>query len=73
MENSFSVLGVSLDQYRNKKFDVYRECVNDVIELCKDKHINPYSTMHFPLEEVNTALQALKSHQIVGKAVIDIK
>ena len=73
MENSFSILGVSLDQYRRKKFEVYRESVEDTIELCKDRLITPYKSSHFPLDKVNDAVQLLKDQKSIGKVVLDIK
>lgn len=73
LENSYSVLGVSLDQYRKKKFDVYRAAISEVIEMADEKLIKPYKARHYPLEQVNDALERLKSPDSIGKHVIDMK
>ncbi|ODM99367.1 Quinone oxidoreductase-like protein 2 [Orchesella cincta] len=73
MENSYSVIGVSLDQYRKKKYDVYRDSISEVIEMADEKLIKPYKAKHFKLDKVNEALEALKDPTTIGKFVIDIK
>ncbi|OXA64133.1 quinone oxidoreductase-like protein 2 homolog [Folsomia candida] len=72
MENSFSIIGVSLDQYRKKQYDVYKQCVTDVIEMSKENLIKPLKAKHFPLEDVNEALKTLKDKNSIGKFVLDI-
>ena len=73
LENSFSILGVSLEQYRKKKFEVYREVVTDVIEMCEEKLITPLSPIHYPLDKVNEALTVLRDRKTISKLVLDIK
>lgn len=73
LENSYSVIGVSLDQYRKKKFDVYRDAITEVIEMADEKLITPYKAKHYSLESVNDALESLKDPKVIGKYVIDIK
>jgi D-arabinose 1-dehydrogenase-like Zn-dependent alcohol dehydrogenase len=73
MEHSFSVIGVSLDQYRKRKFEVYKETVADVIEMSAENLIKPYKATHFLLEDVNKALDTLKDPSSIGKFVLDIK
>lgn len=72
MENSFSIIGVSLEQYRKKKYDVYKQTVTDVIELSKENLIKPHKAKHFPLESVNEALKTLKDKDSIGKFVLDM-
>ncbi|CAG7835161.1 unnamed protein product [Allacma fusca] len=73
MEKSISVVGVSLEQYRNKKYEVYREAVSEVIDLCKEKHIHPFSASHYALTQINEAIQHCVENKSVGKAVLDIR
>jgi len=73
LENSFSILGVSLEQYRKKKFEVYREAVTDVIEMCEEKLITPLPSIHYPLDKVNEALAVLRDRKSISKLVLDIK
>jgi len=73
MEHSFSVIGVSLDKYRTRQYDVYKEAVADVIDMCGENLIKPYKAKHFPLEKVNQALETLKDKSSIGKFVLDIQ
>jgi NADPH2:quinone reductase len=72
LENSFSVLGVSLEQYRKKKFDVYREVVTDIIEMYEEKLISPLPAIHYPFDQVNEAIAVLKDSATISKLVLDI-
>lgn len=72
MENSFSIIGVSLEQYRKRNYDVYKQAVSDVIEMSKENLIRPHKAKHFPIEHVNEALKALKDQDAVAKYVLDI-
>ncbi len=73
LENSYSVVGVSLDQYRKKRFEVYRDTITEIIEMADEGQIKPYKAKHYPLEQANDALEQLKDPSTIGKYVIDIK
>lgn len=73
LENSFSVLGVSLEMYREKKFEVYRQAVRDVIEMREEQLITPHPSIHFPLDKINEALALLRDRKSISKLVLDIK
>jgi len=72
VENAFSIIGVSLDQYRKRKYEVYRQAVSDVLEMAKDNLIRPHKAQHFTLADVNTALAAFKDNKATGKYVLDL-
>jgi NADPH:quinone reductase-like Zn-dependent oxidoreductase len=72
MEKSFSIIGVSLEQYRKRKYDVYKQAVLQVIEMSKEGLIKPHKAKHFPLENVNEALKTLKDKDSISKYVLDI-
>ena len=73
MESQYSVSAVSLERYRQKNFEIYRDAVSEVIDLCKDKLVRPFSAFHFPLVEVNEALKVNIEKKSVGKVVLDIR
>lgn len=64
---------MNLEQYRKKKFDVYRSAVQDVIEMCQEQLIKPLPAIHYPLDKVNDALAVLKDRKSISKLVLDIK
>lgn len=66
----FSLTCVSLKKYRNNVFPVYREIVNDALELCEQGLISPNIVETFSLENVNEALDFMEKNKSLGKVVL---
>ncbi|CAH0384540.1 unnamed protein product [Bemisia tabaci] len=70
---SFSLIGVSLSNYRQTGFKIYRRVVQDVIDMCEQGLITPSISKVYQLEEVNEALQFLDDKKCVGKVILKIQ
>ncbi|KAK7603555.1 hypothetical protein V9T40_003554 [Parthenolecanium corni] len=69
---SFSLIGVSLFNYRNKMLPVYRRTILDVIDLCDQGMISPVIAEVFPLDNVNDALHSISQKKTTGKVILEI-
>ncbi|XP_066992736.2 quinone oxidoreductase-like protein 2 homolog isoform X2 [Anabrus simplex] len=67
-----SLLGVSLRNYLINDPDVYRQAVQDALDMCEQELISPYISKEFDLEHVNEAFQHIKDVVSVGKIVVNI-
>ncbi|XP_065211235.1 quinone oxidoreductase-like protein 2 [Planococcus citri] len=69
---SFSLIGVSLSNYRSKMFPVYRRTINDVIEMCEQGLIVPHISETFQFKDINEALSYVKDNKSTGKVILEI-
>lgn len=69
---SFSLIGVSLSNYRTKMFPVYRRTINDVIEMCEQGLIVPHISEVFQLEDINEAFNYVKDNKSTGKVILEV-
>ncbi|XP_075235693.1 quinone oxidoreductase-like protein 2 isoform X3 [Lycorma delicatula] len=70
---SFSLIGVSLRNYRETNYKIYRQIVSDVLALHEQGLINPLISKTFELREVNDALFYVKEADLIGKLVLQVK
>lgn len=64
-----------LDLYKYRDFDkeFYRQTVDDVLALCAEEIIVPYTSCQFGLHEVNEAVEFVRSNKCTGKVLIDVR
>lgn len=64
-----------LDLYKYRDFDkeFYRQTVDDVLALCADEIIVPYTSCQFGLHQVNEAVEFVRSKKCTGKVLIDVR
>ncbi|XP_022203775.2 quinone oxidoreductase-like protein 2 [Nilaparvata lugens] len=67
---SFSLIGVSLRDYRETNYNVYRQLVYDVLTLHEQDIIKPVISKEFKLEQVNEALKHLAETETIGKIIL---
>ncbi|XP_069674554.1 quinone oxidoreductase-like protein 2 homolog [Periplaneta americana] len=73
LPSSFSLIGVSLRNYRRSNHDVYRQIIQDAIDMADQKLINPVVAKEFSLEKVNEAMQYVLDKKSTGKVIIKMK
>lgn len=72
LQGSYSILGVSLSYYRAKDPEVYRDTVQDVLDMCEQGLISPHISEDFDLKEVNEAMEYMRARKSSGKVIINI-
>lgn len=70
---SFSLIGVSLRNYRKSIPEVYRQIVQDAIDMADQKLVSPVIAKKFSLEKVNEAVQFVLDKKSTGKVIIVMK
>lgn len=73
LPKSVELIGVSLWNYRSEDYNVYREVGDDVIELCDQRLISPHISASFTLDQVNEAVDFLRSGKSIGKVVLNVR
>lgn len=63
---------VNLFDERNKDKELYRQIIDDTLELCEEEIITPYVSKIFSLSQVNDAVEFIKGKTCTGKVLIDI-
>lgn len=63
---------VSLFDERGKDKELYRQTIENTLELCDEEIISPYVSKIFGLSEVNEAVEFIKGKTCTGKVLIDI-
>ncbi|XP_065331865.1 quinone oxidoreductase-like protein 2 homolog [Cloeon dipterum] len=71
LPKAFSLVGVSLSNYRVSDPEVYRQSVEDVIDMCEQGLISPHISAEFDLENVNEAFEFLRERKSTGKVILD--
>ncbi|CAI6349772.1 unnamed protein product [Macrosiphum euphorbiae] len=69
---SFSLIGVSLNNYRTHSVRIYRQSVKDVLTMCKMGVITPNISETLKLEQVNEALEHFSTDKSSGKILLKI-
>lgn len=64
---------VNLYKYRDFDKEFYRQTVEDVLALCAEEIIVPYTSRTFGLHEVNEAVDFVRSKKCTGKVLIDVR
>lgn len=64
---------INLYKYRDFDKDFYRQTIDDVLALCAEEIIVPYTSKTFGLHEVNDAVQFVRSKKCTGKVLIDVR
>lgn len=63
---------VDLAAYRINDLDLYRQIIQDTLELCEEEIISPYISQNFSLNAVNDAVNFIKEKKCTGKILIDL-
>lgn len=73
-ENNFveKIQKVNLFDKRKNDKELYRQIINDTLELCEEEIITPYVSKIFALSDVNNAVKFIKGKTCTGKVLIDI-
>ncbi|XP_043493337.1 quinone oxidoreductase-like protein 2 isoform X1 [Polistes fuscatus] len=72
-DGSFTITGFSLDEYRRKEPESYRQAGEDVLEFFEEGLIIPIHSMIFGLHKINDALRFSSERKTSAKVIIDIK
>ncbi|CAL4064055.1 unnamed protein product [Meganyctiphanes norvegica] len=72
LPKAISIMGLSLTRYHESDFAVYRQAVEDVIELHEMKLINPHICARFKLDETDKAFDFIKERRSMGKVVLEM-
>jgi len=67
---SFSLIGVSLRNYRKSNPEIYRQIVQDAIDMADQRLVSPVIAKKFLLEKVNEAVQFVLDKKSTGKVII---
>lgn len=73
LPRSFSLIGVSLRNYRASNNSVYRQVVQDAIDMADQGLVHPVIAKRFTLDKVNEAMQYIADGKSAGKVVISMK
>ncbi|KAJ9592760.1 hypothetical protein L9F63_015571 [Diploptera punctata] len=73
LPRSFSLIGVSMRNYRASNNAVYRQVVQDAIDMADQGLVHPVIAKKFPLDEVNEAMQYVTDGNSAGKVVLTMK
>jgi len=69
---SFSLIGVSLNNYRMHSTKIYRQSVKDVLTMCKMGVITPNISETLKLDQVNEALEHFSTDKSSGKIILKV-
>lgn len=72
LQGSYSILGVSLSYYRANDPEVYRDTVQDVLDMCEQGLISPHISESFDFEKVNEAMEYMRARKSSGKVIVNI-
>ncbi|XP_063225757.1 quinone oxidoreductase-like protein 2 homolog [Bacillus rossius redtenbacheri] len=72
LPKSFSLIGVSLHCYRNSAYKIYRQIVQDAIDMFEQGLVSPHIAKTFTLNEVNEALKYVGENVSTGQVIIDM-
>ena len=72
MIKNINVIGVHWSAYKDISLKKFRKSNNDLIQLWKDKKLNPLVSNIFRLEDANMGLDILRNRRAKGKVVIDM-
>ncbi|PSN33191.1 Quinone oxidoreductase-like protein 2 [Blattella germanica] len=73
LPRSFSLIGVSLRNYRAANHKVYRQVVQDAIDMADQGLVHPVIAKQFPLDKINDAMQYISDGKATGKVIISMK
>lgn len=73
LPKSCALIGVSLSHYRSMANQVYRDTVQEVIDMYNDQYIEPHISTTFDLDEVNEAFKYIEDRKSTGKVVLNIR
>jgi len=72
LPKAISIMGLSLSRYRELDNAVYRQAVEDVIEMHQMKLIDPHISARFKLNETDKAFEFIKERQSTGKVILEM-
>ena len=72
MIKNINVIGVHWSAYKDISLKKFRKSNTDLIQLWKDKKLNPLVSNIFRLEDANMGLDILRNRRAKGKVVIDM-
>ncbi|XP_014227026.1 quinone oxidoreductase-like protein 2 [Trichogramma pretiosum] len=72
-EDYFTVLGINLHEYKERKNELFRQTGDDVISFFEEGLIKPTPSMIAGFNHVNTAFKFVSEMKACGKVVIDMK
>ncbi|XP_076039930.1 quinone oxidoreductase-like protein 2 homolog [Oratosquilla oratoria] len=73
LPKAVSLIGLSLFHYRDADNEVYRQAVEDVIDLHEMNLISPHISASFSLEESSKAFDFIKERKSTGKVILEIR
>lgn len=73
LPKSVSLIGLSLTHYRDADNSVYRQAVEDVIEMHEMGLIKPHISATYSLEDCEKAFEFLRERKSTGKVVLEIR
>lgn len=73
LPKAVSVIGLSLTHYRDADNSVYRQAVEDIIDMHEMGLIRPHISAHFKLEESKLAFSFMKERMSTGKVLLKIQ
>ena len=72
MIKNINIIGVHWSAYKEISLKKFRKSNTDLIQLWKDKKLNPLVSNIFRLEDANMGLDILRNRRAKGKVVIDM-
>ncbi|XP_058799021.1 quinone oxidoreductase-like protein 2 [Phymastichus coffea] len=72
-DDRFTVTGISLKDYRKRKYELYRQTGEDVISFFEEGLIKPVPSMIAGFYHINDAVKFISEMKHCGKVIIDIK
>ncbi|XP_047493808.1 quinone oxidoreductase-like protein 2 homolog [Penaeus chinensis] len=73
LPKAVSLIGLSLTHYRDADNAVYRQAIEDVIDMHEMGLIKPHISASFKLEQTEEAFEFLRERKSTGKVVLDIQ
>lgn len=67
-----SLMLVNLHKLREQDKKLYRQIVNDVLEMAGEGVLNAHVSAKFELKNVNEAVEYIKAKKCTGKVVIEL-
>lgn len=72
LPKAISIMGISLAKYREADNDVYKQAVQDVIDMHEMKLINPHISARFKLDETDKAFEFIRERRSTGKVILEL-
>uniref|UniRef100_A0A0N7ZB42 Enoyl reductase (ER) domain-containing protein n=2 Tax=Scylla olivacea TaxID=85551 RepID=A0A0N7ZB42_SCYOL len=73
LPKAVSLVGLSLSHYQQANNAVYRQVVEDVIDMHEMSLINPHISARFNIEQTAKALDFLRQRKSTGKVILELR